>query len=245
MASPRRARLLVLVVVLAAVAAFFLSGAHRYLTFEQLKAEQARLDGWYHAHPALTAGGFFLLYVAITGLSIPGATVLTLIAGALFGLLWGTVLVSFAASLGATCAFLLSRYVLRDSVRRRFAAELERVDRGIAREGALYLFTLRLIPAIPFFAINLAMGVTAMRPWTFYWVSQVGMLAGTLVYVNAGTQLAALTSPRDILSPGLIGALVLLGIFPLVAKKVLDAVKARRVYARWPRPQRFDRNVVV
>ena len=245
MASPRRARLLVLLVVVAAVAAFFLSGAHRYLSFEQLKAEQARLDAWYGAHPALTAGGFFLLYVAVTGLSIPGATVLTLIAGALFGLLWGTVLVSFAASLGATCAFLLSRYVLRDWVRRRFASELERVDRGIAREGALYLFTLRLIPAIPFFAINLAMGVTAMRPWTFYWVSQLGMLAGTVVYVNAGTQLAALTSPRGILSPGLIGALVLLGIFPLVAKKVLDAAKARRVYARWPRPRRFDRNIVV
>ena len=240
MASPRRARLLVLVVVLAAVAAFFLSGAHRYLTFEQLKAEQARLDGWYRAHPALMAGGFFLLYVAVTGLSIPGATVLTLIAGALFGLLWGTVLVSFAASLGATCAFLLSRYVLRDSVRRRFASELERVDRGVAREGALYLFTLRIIPAIPFFAINLAMGVTAMRPWTFYWVSQVGMLAGTIAYVYAGTQLGQFR-----ISVGLVAAFVILGIFPLVAKKTIAAAKARRVYARWPRPRRFDRNVVV
>ena len=241
----RVARVLVLVVVLAAVAAFFLSGAHRYLSFEALKGEQARIHAWYRAHPGATVGGFFLLYVAITGLSIPGATVLTLIAGALFGLLWGTVLVSFAAAAGATVAMLVSRYVLRDSVRRRFARELERVDRGVAREGALYLFTLRLIPAIPFFVINLAMGVTSMRPWTFYWVSQLGMLAGTAVYVNAGTQLAALSSPRDILSPGLIGALVLLGVFPLVAKKVLDAIRARRVYARWPRPRRFDRNIVV
>jgi pyruvate/2-oxoglutarate dehydrogenase complex dihydrolipoamide dehydrogenase (E3) component/uncharacterized membrane protein YdjX (TVP38/TMEM64 family) len=241
----RGARVLVLLVVLAAVAAFFLSGAHRYLSFEALKAEQARIHAWYRTHPEATIGGFFLLYVAITGLSIPGATVLTLIAGALFGLVWGTVLVSFAASLGATVAFLVSRYVLRDSVRRRFARELERVDRGIEREGALYLFTLRLIPAIPFFVINLAMGVTAMRPWTFYWVSQLGMLAGTLVYVNAGTQLAALSSPRDILSPGLIGALVLLGLFPLAAKKGLDVMRARRVYARWPRPRRFDRNIVV
>ena len=241
----RVARVLVLLVVLAAVAAFFLSGAHRYLSFEALKGEQARIHAWYRAHPAATVGGFFLLYVAITGLSIPGATVLTLIAGALFGLLWGTVLVSFAAAVGATVALLVSRYVLRDWVRRRFARELERVDRGIEREGALYLFTLRLIPAIPFFVINLAMGVTSMRPWTFYWVSQLGMLAGTAVYVNAGTQLAALSSPRDILSPGLIGALVLLGVFPLAAKKVLDALRARRVYARWPRPRRFDRNVVV
>ena len=241
----RGARVLVLVVVLAVVAAFFLSGAHRYLSFEALKAEQGRIDGWYRAHPVATVGGFFLLYVAVTGLSIPGATVLTLIAGALFGLLWGTVLVSFAASLGATVAFLVSRYVLRDSVRRRFARELERVDRGIEREGALYLFTLRLIPAIPFFVINLAMGVTSMRPWTFYWVGQLGMLAGTLVYVNAGTQLAAFSSPRDILSPALIGALVLLGVFPLAAKKVLEAIRARRVYARWPRPRRFDRNIVV
>jgi len=241
----RGARALVLLVVLAAVAAFFLSGAHRYLSFDALKTEQARIDGWYRAHPVATVGGFFFLYVAVTGLSIPGATVLTLIAGALFGLLWGTVLVSFAASLGATVAFLVSRYVLRDSVRRRFARELERVDRGIEREGALYLFTLRLIPAVPFFVINVAMGVTAMRPWTFYWVSQLGMLAGTLVYVNAGTRLAALSSPRDILSPGLIGALVLLGAFPLAAKKVLEAIRARRVYRRWPRPRRFDRNIVV
>jgi pyruvate/2-oxoglutarate dehydrogenase complex dihydrolipoamide dehydrogenase (E3) component/uncharacterized membrane protein YdjX (TVP38/TMEM64 family) len=241
----RVARVLVLVVVLAAVAAFFLSGAHRYLSFEALKTEQARIDAGYRAHPAATVGAFFLLYVAITGLSIPGATVLTLIAGALFGLVWGTLLVSFAAACGATVALLVSRYVLRDWVRRRFARELERVDQGIEREGALYLFTLRLIPAIPFFVINLAMGVTSMRPWTFYWVSQLGMLAGTAVYVNAGTQLAALSSPRDILSPGLIGALVLLGIFPLAAKKALDAIRARRVYARWPRPQRFDRNIVV
>src|SRR5919108_1979881 len=144
MPSPGRRRLLVLLLIAALLAAFFASGAHRYLSFERLKAEQAQVQAWYHAHPAATAGSFFLLYVAITGLSIPGATVLTLIAGALFGLLWGTVLVSFAASLGATCAFLLSRYVLRDWVRRRFAPELERVDRGIAREGALYLFTLRL-----------------------------------------------------------------------------------------------------
>src|SRR5438067_1245172 len=238
-------RLLVLLLIAAALVAFFASGAYRYLTFEHIKAEQARVDAWYRAHPGATAAAFFALYVAITALSIPGATVLTLIGGAVFGLLWGTLLVSFAASLGATLAFLASRFILRDWVRSRFGPQLARVDRGVQREGALYLFTLRLIPAVPFFVINLAMGLTAMRPWTFYWVSQVGMLAGTLVYVNAGTQLAAIATPRQILSPALIGAFVLLGIFPLLAKKALDAIKARRVYARWPRPRRFDRNLIV
>ena len=245
MPSPGRRRLLVLLLIVVLLAAFFASGAHRYLGFDRLKAEQAQVQTWYHAHPAATAGAFFLLYVAITGLSIPGAAVLTLIAGAIFGLAWGTLLVSFASSLGATLAFLVSRFVLRDWVRSRFRPHLESVDRGVQREGAFYLFTLRLIPAVPFFAINLAMGLTAMRPWTFYWVSQLGMLAATIVYVNAGTQLAAIRSPAGILSPGLIGAFILLGVFPLAAKKALDAVKARRVYARWRRPRRFDRNLIV
>jgi pyruvate/2-oxoglutarate dehydrogenase complex dihydrolipoamide dehydrogenase (E3) component/uncharacterized membrane protein YdjX (TVP38/TMEM64 family) len=245
MPSPGRRRLLVLLVLVAVIAAFFASGAYRYLGFQAIKAEQAQVQDWYRAHPAATAAAFFLLYVAITGLSIPGATVLTLIAGAIFGLAWGTVLVSFASSLGATLAFLASRFVLRDWVRGRFRAQIENVDRGVRREGAFYLFTLRLIPAVPFFVINLAMGLTAMRPWTFYGVSQLGMLPATLVYVNAGTQLAAIRSPAGILSPALIGAFILLGIFPLAAKKALDALKARRVYARWPRPRRFERNLVV
>jgi len=181
----------------------------------------------------------------MTGLSIPGATVLTLIGGAVFGLLWGTLLVSFASSLGATLAFLLSRFVLRDWVQERFGAQLRGVNQGVEREGAFYLFTLRLIPAVPFFAINVAMGLTPIRTWTFYWVSQLGMLGATIVYVNAGTQLAAISSPAGILSPQVVGALVLLGLFPLVAKKLLDAWKARRVYARWTKPRRFDRNLIV
>jgi pyruvate/2-oxoglutarate dehydrogenase complex dihydrolipoamide dehydrogenase (E3) component/uncharacterized membrane protein YdjX (TVP38/TMEM64 family) len=241
----RGGRLLVLLLVAAAIIAFFASGAHRYLSFERLKAEQAHLDAWYRAHPVGTAAGFFLLYVAVTGLSIPGAAVLTLVAGAIFGLLRGLVLVSFASALGATIAFLVSRFVLRDWVRGRYRAQLGAIDRGVQKEGGFYLFTLRLTPAVPFFLINLAMGITAMRPWTFYWVSQLGMLAGTIVYVNAGTHLAAVTTPRDIVSPGLITAFVLLGVFPLAAKKTVDAVRARRVYARWKRPRRYDRNVVV
>src|SRR4051812_29270496 len=245
MARLRDGRLLVLLLIAAALIVFFASGAHRYLSFERLKAEQAHLDAWYGAHPVGTAAGFFLLYVAVTGLSIPGAAVLTLVAGAIFGLLRGLILVSFASALGATIAFLVSRFVLRDWVRGRYRAQLGALDRGLQKEGGFYLFTLRLTPAVPFFLINLAMGITAMRPWTFYWVSQLGMLAGTIVYVNAGTHLAAVTTPRDILSPALITAFVLLGVFPLAAKKTVDVVRARRVYARWKRPRRYDRNVVV
>jgi pyruvate/2-oxoglutarate dehydrogenase complex dihydrolipoamide dehydrogenase (E3) component/uncharacterized membrane protein YdjX (TVP38/TMEM64 family) len=227
------------------VIGFFAAGAQRYLSFEQLKGQQAALQSWHAAHPLQGALGFFLTYVAVTGLSLPGAALMTLVGGAVFGLLWGTILVSFAACIGATLAFLASRFVLRDWVQQRFGRFLDPINAGIEREGATYLFTLRLIPAVPFFAINLAMGLTRMRPLTFYWVSQLGMLAGTLVYVNAGTQLAAINSPRDILSPGLIGAFLLLGLFPLIAKKLLDAYKARKVYARWRRPAKFDRNLVV
>src|SRR5258705_682065 len=245
MPSARKTRLLVLLVIGAALAAFFASGAHRYFTFENIKAQQGTLEGWYRAHPARTVASFFLLYVAVTSLSIPFAAVLTLVAGAIFGFGLGALVASFSAALGATMAFLLSRFVVRDWVRSRYAAALERIDRGVQKEGALYLFTLRLIPAVPYFLINLLMGLTAMRAWTFYWVSQLGMLPGTLVYANAGTQLAAIDSPSRILSPAVIGAFVLLGIFPLLAKKAIDAVKARRVYARWKRPARFDRNLVV
>jgi pyruvate/2-oxoglutarate dehydrogenase complex dihydrolipoamide dehydrogenase (E3) component/uncharacterized membrane protein YdjX (TVP38/TMEM64 family) len=240
-----RGRVLVLALIVVALGAFFAAGGQRYLGFENLKALQASIDAWYRAHPWQTVLVYFAVYVAVTGLSLPGATLLTLAGGAVFGLLWGTLIVSFASSLGATLAFLASRFVLRDWVQRRFGARLAAIDAGVGREGGFYLFTLRLLPVVPFFLINLALGLTAMRTWTFYWVSQLGMLAGTLVYVNAGTQLAALRSPHDILSWQLLGAFVLLGVFPLAAKKLIDAAKARRVYARWPRPRRFDRNLVV
>jgi pyruvate/2-oxoglutarate dehydrogenase complex dihydrolipoamide dehydrogenase (E3) component/uncharacterized membrane protein YdjX (TVP38/TMEM64 family) len=242
-----RSRLLLLAVIAIAVATFFAAGGHRYLGFESLKAQQAAIQEYYGAHPWQAAAAFFAVYVAVTGLSLPGAAIMTLVAGAIFGLLWGTVLVSFASSIGATLAFLASRFVLRDWVQQKFAGPLRAINAGVEKEGGFYLFTLRLIPAIPFFAINLAMGLVPMRAWTFYWVSQLGMLAGTVVYVNAGTQLAAIESPAGILSPGLIGAFVLLGFFPLIAKRVVDAIKARRVYARWAhgRPARFDRNLVV
>ena len=240
-----RARLLLVIVILGVLAAFFAAGGQRYLGFEHLKSELAGVQAYAQAQPWRAASGYFLVYVVVAALSVPGALALTLIGGAIFGLAWGTLLVSFASSAGATLAFLAARFVLRDWVRGRFGSRLAAIEDGIRREGGLYLFTLRLIPAVPFFLINLAMGLTPMRTRTFYWVSQLGMLPGTLVYVNAGTQLGALASPRDILSPGLIGAFVLLGLFPLFAKRALDAWKARRVYRRWRRPLRFDRNLVV
>ncbi len=181
----------------------------------------------------------------MTGLSLPGAALMTLVAGAVFGLLWGTVIVSFASSLGATLAFLASRFLLRDAIQGRFGDKLRAINAGVEKEGAFYLFTLRLVPAFPFFVINLVMGLTPMKTRTFYWVSQVGMLAGTLVYVNAGTQLARLESVKGILSPGLLASFAALGLFPLVAKKIVDTVRARRVYAGWKKPARFDRNLVV
>jgi pyruvate/2-oxoglutarate dehydrogenase complex dihydrolipoamide dehydrogenase (E3) component/uncharacterized membrane protein YdjX (TVP38/TMEM64 family) len=228
-----------------AFAVFLASGGHRYLTLEQLKSSRAAVESWHAERPLATAAGFFALYVAVTGLSLPGATILTLIGGAVFGLLWGTVLVSFASSIGATAAFLASRFVLREWVQQRFGRRLAAVNAGVEREGGFYLFTLRLLPVVPFFLINLAMGLTPLRTRTFYWVSQLGMLPATIVYVNAGTRLAALESLSGILSPGLIGAFVALGLLPLLAKWLVDVLKARRVYARWKKPARFERNLVV
>ncbi len=237
-----RTRLLVLAVVVVLVGAFFALGGQRYLTLEQLRAQQDAAQAHFLSHPWQTALAYFAVYVAVTGLSLPGAAVLTLFGGAVFGLLWGTVIVSFASSIGATLAFLVSRFLLRDWVQGRFGDKLKPINDGVAREGAFYLFALRLVPAFPFFVINLVMGLTPIRTWTFYWVSQLGMLAGTIVYVYAGTQLAEFR-----LSAELVVAFTLLGLFPLVAKKTLDAIKARRVYARWAgqKPAQFDRNLVV
>ena len=235
----------VILVVAALVAAYFAFDLGRWLSLEALKTQQAAIESYRQVHPWLTAALFFAVYVLVTALSLPGAAIMTLAGGAVFGLLWGTLLVSFASSIGATLAFLAARFLLRDWVKARFGPRLAAIDRGVEKEGGFYLFTLRLVPAFPFFMINLVMGLTPMRAATFYWVSQIGMLAGTIVYVNAGTQLAAIDSLRGILSPALIGSFALLGLFPLIAKKIVDGVKARQVYARWTRPAKFDRNLVV
>ena len=241
--NPRKLLLLVALALL--VGAFFLLDLGRFFSLDYFKSQQAAIETWRAAHPALTAGLFFAGYVAVTGLSLPGAAVMTLVAGAIFDLLWGTVIVSFASTLGATLAFLAARFVLRDWVQGKFGEKLKAINAGMAKEGGFYLFTLRLIPIFPFFIINLVMGLTPIRTWTFYWVSQIGMLAGTLVYVNAGTQLAKIDSLQGILSPELLASFALLGLFPLIAKKIVAIVKARRVYAKWQKPKCFDRNLVV
>ena len=240
-------KLLLLLSLVAVVAAFFVLDLGRFFSLDYIKGAQADFAALYAQRPVQVIAVFFAAYVAVTALSLPGAAIMTLLAGAVFGLVAGTVIVSFASSLGATLAMLFARYVLRDSVKARFGARLADIDKGVQREGAFYLFTLRLVPVFPFFVINLVMGLTAMKAATFYAVSQLGMLAGTLVYVYAGTQLAQINSLAGIVSPGLVAALVLLGVLPLLAKKLVDAVKARRVYARWAgkKPRRFDRNMVV
>lgn len=243
----KTSRWILLAVLAAAVASFFAFDLGRFLSLDYLRGAQRAFRALYEAQPALVVGAYFAAYVAVTALSLPGAAAMTLLGGAVFGLVVGTVVVSFASTLGATLAMLASRHLLRGAVQARFGARLAEIDRGIARDGPFYLFTLRLVPVLPFFALNLLMGLTAMRVWTYAWVSQLGMLAGTVVYVNAGTQLAQLESLAGILSPGLLGAFALLGVFPLLARRLAGVVQARRVYARWApqRPRLYDRNLVV
>lgn len=239
---------LLIVALLAALAlAFFAFDLGHWLSLESLKARQAGLAARYAASPALVIAAYAGLYVLVFALALPFGAVMTLAGGALFGLVTGTLVVSFASTIGATLAFLASRHVLADSVRRHLGRRLAEVDQGIERDGAFYLFTLRLMPVLPPAAINLLFGLTKMRTWTFYWVSQLGMLAGTLVYVNAGTQLARLDTASGILSPSLISAFMLVGLLPLLGRKLVATVPARRVHARWAgvKPRRFERNLVV
>jgi pyruvate/2-oxoglutarate dehydrogenase complex dihydrolipoamide dehydrogenase (E3) component/uncharacterized membrane protein YdjX (TVP38/TMEM64 family) len=238
-------KITIVAVLAALIAAFFYFDLNTYLTLEGLKGSIDDFRQWRDASPVLVLGGFFLIYVTATALSLPGAAILTLTAGALFGLVEGLLLASFASSLGALLAFLVSRYILRDTIKRKFPDRLASIDKGIEREGAFYLFTLRLVPLFPFFLINLLMGLTAIKSWTFYWVSQIGMLAGTFVYVNAGTQLSQLESLQGILSFDLILSFVLLGIFPLIAKTIISVIKKQRVYKGWKKPKHFDRNLIV
>jgi pyruvate/2-oxoglutarate dehydrogenase complex dihydrolipoamide dehydrogenase (E3) component/uncharacterized membrane protein YdjX (TVP38/TMEM64 family) len=240
-----KARLALVAIIAILIVAFFALDLRTYFTLEFFKSQQAAIDTYVQSNPLQAGLAFFLIYVTVTGLSLPGAALMTLAGGAVFGLLWGTVIVSFASAIGATLAFLASRFLFRDTIQARFGNNLKAVNAGIEKDGALYLFTLRLVPAFPFFVINLVMGLTPIKTRTFYWVSQVGMLAGTLVYVNAGTQIAKIESLKGILSLELIISFTLLGIFPLIAKWIVNMVKARKVLARWPRPKSFDRNLVV
>ncbi len=219
---------LIVLLVVAVIALFFGMGLDQYLTLNALKESREKFAVMQAQSPWLTTLVFFSGYVVVVALSLPGATIMTLAIGALFGFWYGTLLVSFASTIGATLAFLASRYLLRDMVQRRFGDKLKGINEGMAKDGALYLFLLRLMPIFPFVLINLLMGLTHIRTTTFYWVSQLGMLAGTLVYVNAGTQLARVDSLSGILSPVLLLSFALLGVFPLLAKRIGHAIQRRR-----------------
>jgi len=238
-------KILILLLFAIAIASFFYFDLGSQLTLANLKEQQAAFDAQYQAAPFLVIGIFFLIYVAATAASLPGALILTLAAGALFGVLAGTVIVSFASTIGATIAFLSSRYLFRDTIKARFGDRLKAIDDGVEKDGPFYLLTLRLVPVFPFFLINLLMGLTAIKARTFYIVSQIGMLLGTVVYVNAGTQLANIDQVSDIGSPGLLLSFAALGLTPWIGKWIVGLIKRRKVYARWTQPKKYDRNMVV
>ena len=220
--------LLLIVVFTIVVALFFAFDLQKHLTLEYLKSSKAFFISSYENNPILVLGSYFLFYIVITAFSLPGAVWMTLGGGAFFGLFAGTAIVSFASSIGATLAMLISRFLLRDWVQSRFEKQMQIINAGINKDGGFYLFTLRLVPAVPFFVINLGIGLTPLRAGTFYWVSQLGMLPGTLVYINAGSELGKIHSLGEILSPTLIASFVLLGIFPLLVKKMLAFIEKRR-----------------
>ena len=223
----KRNQIILLAVVAALVVLFFVFDLQRYANLEFFQTQRAVVVGYYESNPLLTIAVFMAIYVAMAALSLPGAAIMTLAAGAIFGLPVGLVLVSFASSIGASLACLLARYLFRDAVQKRFGKFLQPINEGIEKDGAFYLFALRLVPAFPFFVVNLVMALTPIRLWTFYWVSQVGMLAGTAVYVNAGKEIGQLESLGGILSPTLLISFALLGVFPIIAKKVLNVIQKR------------------
>ncbi len=238
-------KILIVSALVALIAAYFFFDLGSYLTLEGIKQVADDAAAFYAENPVLVLAVFFLIYVGVTAASLPGAAIMTIAAGALFGLVTGTILVSFASTLGATLAFLSSRYVLRDSIEARFGERLKAINEGLERDGAFYLFTIRMIPLFPFFVVNLVMGLTRIKALTFVWVSQIGMLLGTIAFVYAGTELAELADTGEILSPTLIGAFVFLGIVPWIAKGIVGVIKRRRVYKGFTKPKSFDRNMVV
>ncbi len=243
--SGRTTKIIILAVIAVLIASFFIFDLGQYLTLGYLKSQQQVFNDYYANNRFSTLLSYFVIYILVTALSLPGAAVMTLAGGALFGLWTAVIVVSFASSIGATLAFLASRFLLRDWVQGKFGDKLQAINEGVEKEGAFYLFSLRLVPLFPFFVINLVMGLTPLKTSLYYIVSQIGMLAGTFVYVNAGTQLGQLESAGGILSPGLLISFALLGIFPLLAKRILGIFQARKVFAGHQRPQKFDYNLVV
>ncbi|PKO47092.1 MAG: pyridine nucleotide-disulfide oxidoreductase [Betaproteobacteria bacterium HGW-Betaproteobacteria-22] len=240
-----KSRTWIIALIIILVGLFFAFDLGHFLSLEALKASRDGLLQSYEINPLLIITIFSLVYIVATALSFPGATILTLAGGAIFGFWVGLPIVLVSATIGATLAFLAARFVLRDSIQKRFGDKLSAFNAGIEKDGAFYLFTLRLVPVFPFFLINLLMGLTPLKTSTYFLVSLVGMAAGTAVYVNAGTQLASLTSLSGILSPALIGSFALLAAFPWLARWGVAAYKTRQLYAKWPKPKTFDRNLVV
>ncbi len=241
----RTGKIIILAIIILLVASFFIFDLGQYLTLDYLKNQQQRFDIYYQNHQFSTLLSYFFIYILVTALSLPGATIMTLAGGALFGLWTALIVVSFASTIGATLAFLVSRFLLRDWVQNKFGDKLQAINEGIEKEGAFYLFSLRLVPLFPFFVINLVMGLTPLKTTTYYVVSQIGMLAGTFVFVNAGTRIGQLESASGILSPGLLLSFALLGVFPLVAKRLLAIFQAQKIFANYKKPQKFDYNIVV
>lgn len=241
----QRKKISLILSLMGLVILFFAFDLHTYLTFAYIQSSLNDFQSFYTNNRAVTVAVYMGIYILVAALSLPGAVPMTLIGGALFGLWTAVIVISFASTIGATLAFLVSRFLFKDAIQQKFGSRLAVVNRGIRKEGAFYLFGLRLVPLFPFFVINLTMGLTPIRAVTFYLVSQIGMLPGTIVYVNAGTQLAGLDSVSGILSPGIVFSFVLLGIFPIIAKRVLNWGKARKVLAGYTRPKKFDYNMVV
>lgn len=241
----RTGKIAILAIIVVLVASFFIFDLGQYLTLDYLKSQQLRFDTYYHNNQFSTLLSYFFIYILVTALSLPGATIMTLAGGALFGLWTALIIVSFASTIGATLAFLASRFLLRDWVQNKCGDKLQAINEGVEKDGAFYLFSLRLVPLFPFFVINLVMGLTPLKTVTYALVSQVGMLAGTIVYVNAGTRIGQLESASGILSPGLLLSFALLGVFPLIAKRILAIVQKGKAFSGYTKPQSFDYNIVV
>jgi len=240
-----RQKISIIICISAILCAWFYFDLGQYLNLNYIKAQQAQWQTSIAQSPVVASMMYFFLYIIITALSLPGAAIFTLLSGALFGFWWSLVLVSFASTIGATLAFIISRFLLRDWVQKKYDHKLQSINQGIENQGAFYLFTLRLIPIVPFFMINLLMGLTPLATRTFFWVSQLGMLAGTAVYINAGTQLGQLSSLAGILSPNILFSFALLGIFPWIAQRVIIKINTSKIYTQWNKPKQFERNLIV
>ncbi|MBC8343130.1 MAG: dihydrolipoyl dehydrogenase [Bacteroidetes bacterium] len=238
-------KVIILLIFVIGFVLFFKYDLQEKLTLNNIKESQQSFKDYYNNNPLQTIGIYTTIYVVSTALSLPGAVILTLLGGALFGLVTGTIIISFASTLGATLAFLAARFILKDYVQTRFKNQLKTINEGVKKEGAFYLFTLRLIPLFPFFLINLVMGLTPIKTFTYFWISQLGMFGGTIVYVFAGTRLAAIESLKDIAGPEIIVAFALLGIFPLIAKKTVDVIRVNKILGKFKKPKSFDFNMVV